>query len=112
MALFSAIDEGKKECVEFLISKGADPHLPDYLPTESVIDDETRRYSSIYYAMLHGHLDICKFLIAYGVRPEEDDLQLAREKGYDELVDILSGFSYKNVPEKENLVTRWINTHT
>ncbi|KAL5361094.1 ankyrin repeat protein [Aspergillus floccosus] len=111
MALSSAIIEGKKEWVKFLISKGADPSLSDCLSTDIVIDDGTRKYSSIYHAILHGKLEICKFLIASGVRPEEDDLQLAREKGYDEIVDILSDFSYTNVPEKEDLVTRWINTH-
>ncbi|KAJ5906939.1 uncharacterized protein N7473_003855 [Penicillium subrubescens] len=109
MALHGAITEGKKDWVEFLISEGADPNLS--LPTESVIEGGEKNYSSIYYAILHGHLDVCKFLIKHGVQPEEDDLELAREKGYDEIVGILSGFSYLDVPEKEELITRWINTH-
>ncbi|GIC89054.1 ankyrin repeat protein [Aspergillus udagawae] len=110
VALYGAITGGKKDWVEFLISEGADPNL--CLSTESVIGDGERKYSSIYHAILHGHLDVCKFLIEYGVQPEEDDLQLAREKEYDEIVGILSGFSYVDVPEKEDLITRWINTHS
>jgi hypothetical protein len=109
-ALYGAIAEGKNDWVEFLISEGADPNL--CLSTESVIGDGEKKYSSIYHPMLHGHLDVCKFLIEHGVQPEEDDLQLAREKEYDEIVGILSGFSYVDVPEKEDLITRWINTHS
>lgn len=109
VALYGAIVGGKKDWVEFLISEGADPNLG--LSTESVIGDREKKYSSIYHAILHGHLDICKFLIEHGVQPEEDDLQLAREKEYDEVVSILSGFSYVDVPEKEDFITRWINTH-
>jgi hypothetical protein len=110
VALYGAITEGKKDWVEFLISEGADPNL--CLSTESVIGDGEKKYSSIYHAILHDHLDVCKFLIEHGVQPEEDDLQLAREKEYDEIVGILSGFSYVDVPEKEDLITRWINTHS
>ncbi|OKP09215.1 hypothetical protein PENSUB_5423 [Penicillium subrubescens] len=87
MALHGAITEGKKDWVEFLISEGADPNLS--LPTESVIEGGEKNYSSIYYAILHGHLDVCKFLIKHGVQPEEDDLELAREKGYDEISEII-----------------------
>ncbi|KAH3465252.1 hypothetical protein KXV78_008818, partial [Aspergillus fumigatus] len=110
VALFGAITEGKKDWVEFLISQGADPNL--CLSTESDIGGGEKKYSSIYHAILNGHLDVCKFLIEHGVQPEEDDLQLAREKEYDEIVGILSGFSYVDVPEKEDLITRWINTHS
>ncbi|KAH1683883.1 hypothetical protein KXX46_008783 [Aspergillus fumigatus] len=110
VALFGAITEGKKDWVEFLISQGADPNL--CLSTESDIGGGEKKYSSIYHAILNGHLDVCKFLIEHGVQPEEDDLQLAREKEYDEIVGILSGFSYVDVPEKEDLITRWRNTHS
>ncbi|GFF70590.1 ankyrin repeat protein [Aspergillus lentulus] len=102
VALYGAITEGKKDWVEFLISEGADPNL--CLSTESVIGDGEKKYSSIYHAILRGHLDVCKFLIEHGVQPEEDDLQLAREKEYDEIVGILSGYSYVDVPEKEDLL--------
>jgi hypothetical protein len=109
VALYGAIAEGKKDWV-VLISEGADPNL--CLSTESVIGDGEKKYSFIYHAILDGHLNVCKFLIEHGVQPEEDDLQLAWEKEYDEIVGILSGFSYVDVPEKEDLITRWMNTHS
>jgi ankyrin repeat protein len=109
MALHGAITERKKDWVEFLISEGADPNLG--LPTESVIEGGETNYGTIYYAILHGHLEVCKFLIEHNVQPEEDDLVLAREKGYDEIVCVFSGFSYLDVPEKEELIKRWISTH-
>lgn len=114
IALQGAIAEGKKKAelssssLKVLTPTSAHPYR------RKVFSKAEKRinYSSIYYAILHGHLDVCKFLIEHGVQPEGDDFELAREKGYDEIGCILSGLFYLDVPEKEELIKRWIITHS
>lgn len=106
-ALFLVIAKGDEEIVRFLIEKGADPHLAGNTPGEEwdshcgFFFDDSKRHSSVYTAILGGHTEICKMLVEeYGVRPDRENLDLAREKGNQEVIDILSGLSYDDVPEK------------
>lgn len=92
-ALFLVIAQGDIEMVRFLIKKGADPYAAPY--------SEPKLHSSVYTAILGGHTEICKMLVEeYSVHPDQGDLDLAQEMRNQEVIDLLSGFSYDDVPEK------------
>lgn len=92
-ALFLVIAQGDIEMVRFLIKKGADPYAAPY--------SEPKLHSSVYTAILGGHTEICKMLVEeYGVHPDQGDLDLAQEMRNQEVIDLLSGFSYDDVPEE------------
>lgn len=59
-------------------------------------------YSTPYVAIHYDQTEILRFLLEYGVHPEPEDLQLARKKGNQEVVGLLSRFSYKDVPQKKS----------
>lgn len=99
-SFYKAICEGRKEWVELLLSLGADANISALKDDPHLPAHHDEGYSSIYSAMSNGRLEICKILLDWGVQPQEEDLQLAREKGYDELVDVLSTYSYVDVPQK------------
>lgn len=92
--------------VRFLIKKGTDPHLAGHVSGEEAGPyatpySEPKLHSSVYTAILCGHTEICKILVEeYGVHPDRGDLDLAQEMRNQEVVDLLSGFSYDDAPEK------------
>lgn len=92
-ALFTAISWGHQAMVKFLIQQGANPHL-------SCAPIQGGNYSTIGYAVRCRKFDILKLLLADGVRPDYQDLQLALKLKFSEAVAILEHLSYKDVPEK------------
>ncbi|GIJ91733.1 hypothetical protein Asppvi_010705 [Aspergillus pseudoviridinutans] len=98
-ALFTAIMYGQYGMVEFLIEKGADPHLM----CELRLDDGHCLESSIGFAIYFRHLHILKLLLAKGVVPAQYDLSLAAKKEFEEAVALLSKFSNQELPPKETL---------
>ncbi|KAF7159651.1 hypothetical protein CNMCM5623_005031 [Aspergillus felis] len=99
-ALFTAIMYGQYEMVEFLIEKGANPHLMCELWLRDGDYLDTLLYSSIGFAIYFRHLHILKLLLAKGVLPEQDDLCLAVKKEFEEAVALLSKFSNQELPPK------------
>ncbi|RLL93088.1 hypothetical protein CFD26_101041 [Aspergillus turcosus] len=63
--------------------------------------DAAEHYSTTYVALHYDQMEILRFLLEHGVHPEPEDLQLARKKGNQEAVNLLSRFSYKDVPQKK-----------
>jgi ankyrin repeat protein len=103
-ALFTAIMDGQYEMVEFLIEKGANPHLVCELLTSGEGNSlKALYYSSIEFAIHFRHLPILKLLLAKGVLPDQDGLPLAVEKEFEEAVALLSEFSDQHLPLKELL---------
>ncbi|KAF7125941.1 hypothetical protein CNMCM5793_002300 [Aspergillus hiratsukae] len=101
-ALFTAIMHGQYEMVEFLIEKGANPHLLCELWTYGEGNIlEALLYSSIGFAIHFRRLQILKLLLGKGVLPAEDDLPLAVEMELEEAVALLSEFSDQDLPQKE-----------
>jgi hypothetical protein len=122
-ALFAAISKGDLEMVRLFIANGADPNRlgdcynsmwernhVELLPktdsrsllepgfTEEVywcngLDEDVVSYSTTYVAIHYDQTEILRFLLEYGVHPELEDLQLARKKGNQEAVRLLSRFS-------------------
>ncbi|CEJ60766.1 hypothetical protein PMG11_09328 [Penicillium brasilianum] len=95
-ALFTAILWGHQAMVEFLIQQGANPHL-------CLAQSNGIYYSAIGHAILCHQSNIVKLLLAHGVRPDHQDLQLAIEMKVLEVVSALEHLSYEDVPEKLTL---------
>ncbi|RHZ43255.1 F-box domain and ankyrin repeat protein [Aspergillus thermomutatus] len=64
-------------------------------------EEEQVFYSTTYVAIYYDQMETLRFLLEYGVHPEPEDLQLARKKGNQEAVSLLSPFSYTDVPQKK-----------
>ncbi|GIK00344.1 hypothetical protein Aspvir_004366 [Aspergillus viridinutans] len=64
-------------------------------------EEEPVFYSTTYVAIYYDQMEILRFLLEYGVHPDPDDIQLARKKGNQEAVSLLSRFSYEDVPQKK-----------
>ncbi|KAF5861951.1 hypothetical protein ETB97_012274 [Aspergillus alliaceus] len=99
-ALFVAIIHGQREMVELLIEKGANPHLTHDVFTR---DYECWRYNTIGFAVLFKQLEILRLLLDMSVRPEKEDLMLARDERFEEAVALLKGYSFDDVPEKQHI---------
>ncbi|GIC93752.1 ankyrin repeat domain-containing protein [Aspergillus udagawae] len=109
-ALFTAIMHGQYRMVEFLIEKGANPHLMCELwLQDGDCFTDTLLYSSIGFAIHFRHLQILKLLLAKGVLPAQDDLRLAVKKEFEEAVALLSKFSNQELPPKQTIegYIRW-----
>lgn len=111
-ALLVSIEKGDEEMVRFLIGKGADPHIAGFFSSERFLSPP-KNHSYVYVAIVNGHTKICKMLVEeYNVRPGIEDLDLAWEKGNYEVIDLLSGFSYDDVPEKWPILEKMIDLNS
>ncbi|GFF68463.1 hypothetical protein CNMCM6936_001050 [Aspergillus lentulus] len=66
------------------------------------VEEEPVFCSTAYVAVYYDQMPILRFLLDYGVHPEPDDIQLARKKGNEEAVRLLSRFSYEDVPQRKS----------
>lgn len=58
--------------------------------------------TTTYVAIYYDQMPILRFLLEYGVHPEPEDIQLARKKGNEEAVGLLSRSSNEDVPRKKS----------
>ncbi|KAI9930666.1 hypothetical protein ASPWEDRAFT_39571 [Aspergillus wentii DTO 134E9] len=106
-ALFFFIAKGDETMVRYLLVKGANPHLAGYVSADrwTFYSDfhcvSSDYHSTVYVAILGGHTRICKMLVEeYRVIPDREDLNLAQKTGNRQIIDLLSGLPYDDVPRK------------
>ncbi|KAL4886443.1 ankyrin repeat-containing domain protein [Aspergillus karnatakaensis] len=91
---------------EDLIKKGASPHLRCGLRLtcgngcNCGINPREPVYSTVWIAVAKRRFEILELLVKEGVRPDAQDFAWAVDKGNTEAVNLLSQFSYEDVPEK------------
>lgn len=90
--IFVAINVGSKELIEFLLQQGANPHLSmELTPGEN--------YSTTWCAIKWRKFDILDLLLAHGVHPDQQSLQLAIDMELPDIVAMLEKISYGDAPE-------------
>ncbi|KAL3478161.1 ankyrin repeat-containing domain protein [Aspergillus californicus] len=99
--LFHAIMRGHAEIVELLIDHGANPHLAsDHI---GFLVDDHEVHITIWYAVFYRRIHMIEILLARGVRPDRDDLEIAVAMDFSKAVAILSGLSYDDVLPKKRV---------
>lgn len=91
-ALFTAIEDvedGREKIVEYLIQNGADPKARDHT-----------HHTTINAAVREDNLAIVKLLIAKGVRPDSEDLRIAKARGNADMISLLERFPCPEPPPR------------
>ncbi|KAI2900126.1 hypothetical protein CBS11852_2920 [Aspergillus niger] len=95
-ALFTAIRDGHYEMAELLIDNGALKDVScDLYPPSGLFPGTP--YSAVGFAILYERVDILRLLLEKGFLPAPSDLDLAKERNFDEAVSLLAPFAKREL---------------